>query len=65
MARLSARHCKRPYRSPTHILSTTYKKVSRLRAINKELQDGEKQQVEVNMYRASNYEIMRKFSVDL
>ena len=24
MARLSARHCKRPYRSPAHILSTTY-----------------------------------------
>ena len=23
MARLSARHCKRPYRSPAHILSTT------------------------------------------
>ena len=25
MARLSARHCKRRYRSPAHILSTTYK----------------------------------------
>ena len=24
MARLSARHCKRPYRSPAHVLSTTY-----------------------------------------
>ena len=23
MTRLSARHCKRPYRSPAHILSTT------------------------------------------
>ena len=25
MARLSARHCKHPYRSPAHILSTTFK----------------------------------------
>ena len=25
MARLSAHHCKHPYRSPAHILSTTYK----------------------------------------
>ena len=38
--------------------------MSRLRAINKELQDGEKQEVEVNMYRVSNYEIMGQFSVD-
>ena len=42
-----------------------YKKVSKLRAINKELQDDEKQEVEVNMYRASNYKIKYKFSADL
>ena len=38
----------------THFSPIIYKKVSKLRAINKELQDGEKQEVEVNMYRASN-----------
>ena len=43
----------------------SFQKVSKLRAINEELQDGEKQEVEVNMYCASNCEMMRKFSVDL
>ena len=39
--------------------------MSRLTARNEELQDGETvQKVKVNVYGASNLEIMRKFTVD-